>query len=231
MPGLAPLGTEHPLLVDRVQAVLRQAILDGKLQPGESLVESRLVSDLKVSKTPVREALVRLAESGLVTWTPHRGHTVTVLGANDVREIMRLRAALEGLAAREASSLLSAEDLDHLDALVDEAQQAASAGDAQRATDLGHAVHAAIHARCGNTRLLKAIHQIGDQFELVRRMSVRLPGRPEQSVEEHAEIARVMRTRDPDLAEAALRSHLLQIYEDMTAEAAPEPARPSVGIS
>ena len=70
-------GDATNLLTERVYQALRSAIISCQLQPGESLQEGRLVRELGVSKTPVREGLVRLAETGLVTWTPYRGYAVS----------------------------------------------------------------------------------------------------------------------------------------------------------
>src|ERR1051326_6945636 len=95
--GAAALGDLHAPLRDLVTERIRNAILAGRYKPGERLVEDRLAADFKVSRNPVREALRSLASEGLVAVTPRRGAAVAVFGAAEGREMIEVRAMLEGL--------------------------------------------------------------------------------------------------------------------------------------
>src|SRR5271156_1650769 len=94
------LGEEHSPLRDQVVAELRQAILSGRLKPGERLVEGRLADELGVSRNPVREAIRALASEGLIEVTARRGAAVASLTAQEAEELLEVRATLEGANAR-----------------------------------------------------------------------------------------------------------------------------------
>src|SRR6202045_5255261 len=96
------LGEEHSSLHDQVVTELRQAILSGRLKPGERLVEGRLADELGVSRNPVREAIRVLASEGLVDVAARRGASVAVMSDQEARETIEVRALLEGENARLA---------------------------------------------------------------------------------------------------------------------------------
>src|SRR6202045_3628078 len=97
------LGDEYLSLHDRVIAELRQAILSGRLKPGERLVEERLADELGVSRNPVREAIRALASEGLIEVTARRGAAVATMTDQEARETIEVRALLEGQNARLAA--------------------------------------------------------------------------------------------------------------------------------
>ena len=105
---------------DLALTTLRQAILDGTIEPGARLRQEDLAEVFDASRIPVREALRALEHEGLVTSAPHRGFTVTTLDADQIEEIYDLRSVLEGHAIRLAIPLLTGQDLDDLQALYDE---------------------------------------------------------------------------------------------------------------
>src|SRR6202048_2452670 len=97
------LGEEHSPLHNRVVMELRQAILSGRLKPGERLIEGRLADELGVSRNPVREAIRALASEGLIEVTARRGAAVATMTEHEARETIELRALLEGQNARLAA--------------------------------------------------------------------------------------------------------------------------------
>ena len=206
-------GDAGSILGERVYQALRSAIISCRVQPGEPLQEARLVKQLGVSKTPVREGLVRLAETGLVTWTPYRGYAVSHVTSDDVREISQLRAVLEGLAAREASVRLTDRELDELAELASLSTTQASDGDPSEAAELGHAIHVAIYENCGNRRLRASIERLNDEFDRIRKLAGRPTGRRPE--EEHAAVVSALRSRDPDRAETVLRAHVVHVFDHL----------------
>src|SRR5712691_6146739 len=94
--------------------LIREAILDGRLQPGERLKEERLARELGISRTPVREALLILQGEGLVEASPNRGATVRTHDADDLDDLYQLRALLEGFATRRAAARVTDEALERL---------------------------------------------------------------------------------------------------------------------
>jgi DNA-binding transcriptional regulator YhcF (GntR family) len=101
--SLPRLGMLHVPLREAVTDALRKAILSKRLKPGERLVEEQLAAELEVSRNPVREALRVLESEGLVEISPRRGASVTQLSEEEARELVEVRAALEGLCARLAA--------------------------------------------------------------------------------------------------------------------------------
>src|SRR6202162_6692822 len=112
------LGEEHSPLHDRVVMELRQAILSGRLKPGERLVEGRLADELGVPRMPVREAIRALASEGLIEVTARRGAAVATMTEQEARETIEVRALLEGQNARLAARRPDGEIIKRIEAAV-----------------------------------------------------------------------------------------------------------------
>ena len=207
--------TDTALLGDRAYSAIRDAILHLELEPGAPLVESQLARALNASKTPVREALCRLEETGLVVSTPYRGFVVSELTLHDAWEILQIRAVLEGLAVREACEALTETDLEALAALLEEQRAYLEQGELDACAESGYAFHRILVEKAGNSRLCESIDRLNDQFHRVRLLSSHIPGRLPKSLVEHHEILEALRERDEALAERRMNDHLLAVYEDV----------------
>ncbi|HSP74486.1 MAG TPA: GntR family transcriptional regulator, partial [Gaiellaceae bacterium] len=112
------LGDDHPPLNrsagDAAADLIRQAIMDGRLRPGQRLTETGLAKDLGISRTPVREALRVLQTEGLVESTPYQGSTVRTYDVEDLDDMYQLRALLEGHAARRAAQRITRDGVEQL---------------------------------------------------------------------------------------------------------------------
>ena len=168
-----------------------------------------------MSKTPIRQALKQLEQSGLVVAAPYKGYFVSKLTLHDAWEILQIRTVLEGLAAREACLQLTDEDIGELVDLLDEAEVALKAGEVDRCAELGHSFHRFLVRKANNGRLSSMINQLNDQFSRIRLLSYRVPGRLSKSMEEHERILEALQGRDPIRAEELMRDHLLKVYEDL----------------
>ena len=207
--------TDAALLGDRAYDAIRDAILHLELEPGAPLVESQLAKALNASKTPVREALCRLEETGLVVSTPYRGFVVSDLTLHDAWEILQVRAVLEGLAVREACAELTEADLEALVALLDEQQTYLDQGHLEVCAESGYAFHRVLFEKAGNSRLSELIERLNDQFHRVRLLSSHIPGRLPKSLVEHHGILDALRDRNEALAERRMNAHLLAVYDDV----------------
>jgi DNA-binding GntR family transcriptional regulator len=187
---------------------LRQAILAGKIPPGQKLVVRVLAENLGLSPTPVKEALSALEREGLVVAVPHRGYFVLEPGLADVREIYSLREVLEGLAARLAVENNGKALLRKLERLFSKQRQAADQGDIGAYGDLDLAFHRTFWEASGNKRLLAAAETIDGQIRMLISSSAAIPGRLPQSRAEHEAILQAVRNKDPEDAEAAMRTHV-----------------------
>jgi len=187
---------------------LRQAILGRKISPGQKLVVRVLAEDLGLSPTPVKEALSALEREGLVVAVPHRGYFVLEPRLEDVREIYSLREVLEGLAARLAVENDGKALLRKLERLFSKQREAADQGDIDTYGDLDLAFHRTFWEASGSKRLLAAAETIDGQIRMLISSSAAIPGRLPQSRAEHEAILQAVRDKDPQAAEAAMRTHV-----------------------
>ncbi|MCC7164857.1 MAG: GntR family transcriptional regulator [Anaerolineae bacterium] len=205
-------------LKDHAYQRIKDAILTLQLKPGAPLVEAELAERLGVSKTPVRDALLELRREGLVTKIPYSGTFVSEITPKDTREIIEIRAVLEGLAARLATPRLSETDLVYLESLIDRELDAIDAGNIELATQLNGEFHKIILAQVENQRLVALVENFEDQLQRFRMLSSQLNGRLRKSAEEHRRVLGALCSRDADRAEEFFREHLLSVLDDLTSE-------------
>jgi DNA-binding GntR family transcriptional regulator len=208
---LTPIG-EQRSLQERTYQSMRLAILEGRYVPGERIYEAEVAHALGVSRNPVREAVRRLQQDGLLDVRAHYGIYVTRIPAEEIDDIYRIRAALEGTAAGFAAARMSDHDIGELEAIVAEQQQAVAAAEALPRAPVSVVqadhFHHAIHVGANSPRLLAMLEQLYAQVTHFRNLTLRLPGRAAVSAAGHAEILRAMQARDADGAEMLMRAHI-----------------------
>jgi len=195
-------------LSEVVYRKLRRAIVRGDLAQGTTVSETELAKRLEVSKTPVRHALTRLAQEGLLVSRPHKGAVVTSLTSGDLEEIYCLRGRLEGLAARTAAERLTDEDAKVLPALLDELQAATAARDGEAVRRGCVKLHKAIWQASQTRRLPAILMSLQDYVEMARDTLPEPPSGFEAGLEEHAQVVRAILARDADAAEQAMMRHV-----------------------
>lgn len=195
-------------LHDEVAAQLRESIFGGALPPGSFLDEVQLAAQLKISRTPLREALKVLTVEGLVRHEPRRGCFVNEVTEQDLDEIFPVLALLEGRCAYEAARNANDADVQALETLH---QRLVRHARAKRINDYyatNFAIHEAIIALAGNKWLAVVITDLRKIVKLARLQQLHAPGRLEQSLSEHLAVFAALKARDPEGAEAAMRTHL-----------------------
>lgn len=202
------------VLQDEVYRTLREDIISGHLAPGTTLGEERLASELKVSRTPLREALRQLSGEGFVEYIPHKGARVMQLTPELVREVFLIREALEGIAAREAARLIDSARLKALRERFDALGLRVARGDL---TDVGDAIHEDLFSICENKRLKRLMSTYGGQVAWFQQMAARLPGRLVRSFREHQCILSALECRDAECAESVTRAHIRGVLDDLLA--------------
>ncbi len=198
----------HNSLHDEVAAQLRDRIFAGELLPGMFLDEARLAEELSISRTPLREALKVLTAEGLVRHEPRRGCFVNQVTEQDLDEIFPVIALLEGRCAREAAINATDADLLELDALHEKLNRHAKAKRINDYYAVNFAIHEAIIALANNRWLAQVIGDLRKIVKLSRLQQLHAPGRLEQSLSEHMAVFAALKARDPEGAEAAMRTHL-----------------------
>jgi DNA-binding GntR family transcriptional regulator len=215
-------GAEYRQLKDWVYMKLRQEIVTASLPPGYALREAELTARFGVSKTPLREAFVRLEKDGFVQIAPYRSTIVAGYSRQDLREIYEVRELLEGLCAREAAVNISTEDLAALNRIVRESVAADEAGDSERLAALLDEFDTLLYAQSRNSRITGMLNNIRDHVTRIGRLTVVIPGRMQASVREHQGIYEAIVQRDGQRAETLMRQHILSVMADQMASLDPD---------
>jgi DNA-binding GntR family transcriptional regulator len=192
----------------RAYDYLESAILTGRLKPRERLVEQELAEQLKMSRTPIREALRRLEERGLVRILPRRGAVVSDISPADVENVYVVRSALEGLAARLVIDHITSEEIERVRGLEAAHAQQATGGDVRALMRANDQFHDAIYGAARNPCLLDMIRQLRRQIYAVRFSGWVEPARIARSVAEHRQMVEALGRRDGDGLAGLTEEHL-----------------------
>ena len=209
-------------LTDLAHDSIRQLIVSGEIGLGEQLSEASLAAQLGISKTPVREALLRLRVDGLIDIQPQRGTFVFSLSAREVEEICRFREFVEVAALGSAMRARHGELVAALQANVDQMAKAHDASDWRAIPALDQAFHQIILEHCENSYLKQAYQLIASKIAAMR---ARLPEENERvghCQENHAAIVRLVE-RSPAEAQQALALHIQDTLQSYMAAISPEP--------
>ena len=194
-------GVDRSLLRDDVYRRLRDAIVDGTFAPGEQLKDLELAAWLGVSRTPVREALLRLAQSGLVLAQPGRSTVVSTLDAREVRDARDVVAAMHEVAVREAVPVLTEADLAAMRDANRRFAEAVRSHDVESAIRIDDELHGVLVRICGNRALATVLEQFTPTVRRAERLRFgSLRGRA--SVTQHDELIRLCAAGDVEGAAA-----------------------------
>ncbi len=203
----------HNSLHDEVSAQLRALIFNGQLVPGSFIDEAALCTQLKISRTPLREALKVLSAEGLVRHEPRRGSFVNEVTEQDLDEIFPVIALLEGRCAFDAARHATPADIEALEGLHQRLEQHALSHQINDYYATNFTIHEAIITLANNRWLALVIADLRKILKLARLQQLHAPGRLLQSLGEHQAIFAAMKARDCEAAEAAMRTHLTRQRE------------------
>jgi DNA-binding GntR family transcriptional regulator len=187
---------------------LREAIVRGELAPNQRLVEADMSTAFKLPRAAVRTALVRLEHEGLVERERHRGARVRLVSEEEAVEILQCRAALEGVAARQAAQKITPVGADELREVLGRQRAALDAQDLLNASDVNALLHAKVVELSGHRTAQRLIRSLNSQMVRFQFRTILIPGRPGQSHAEHTAIVDAVIAGDADKAERAMRKHL-----------------------
>lgn len=202
-------------LEEKVYLALEDEILSGKLPGGTSLTELSLSERLSVSRTPIRSALRRLAEDGLVSLNVNRGATVVGISEDDLIDIYRIRVRLEGLASKIAAERISEDGVRTLRESVELADFYINKNNTDKLRELDSTFHETIYKETGNRLLCKTLSELHRKIKLYRKLSLSVPGRLERSQAEHKEILAAIESRDGALADELTSKHIERALENL----------------
>ncbi len=195
-------------LEENVFLTLEDEILSGKLKKGDTLTETSLSARLGVSRTPLRGALHRLYEEGLIEITPNRGAVVMGIGREELVDIYKMRIRLEGLASAEAARKISDADKARLGEIVELCDFYIARRDAERLKELDSEFHSIIYRASGNRMLNKTLSELHRNIHFYRKKSLAVEDRLEKSSEEHKQILAAIERGDSEAADRLTSAHI-----------------------
>jgi DNA-binding GntR family transcriptional regulator len=202
-------------LINLLTEKLKEAIVAGKLVPGEKLSEESLASSLRVGRVALREALRGLESRGYVTFLPNNEVAVSKPSREDVQDYYSIASVLEGLAARLAVERAQPEEIEHLRELHQLLKDACHKKDLARYFDVNSSFHRFIAEIARNERLYRLVEQLRQEMQKTRILSLRLPGRLDYSMREHDQIMDAFLKKNPQLAESTMVRHLSNQMETL----------------
>jgi DNA-binding GntR family transcriptional regulator len=215
--GRNQAGAARELMADRAYAELRDRLVTLRIAPGEPIDEDRIGSELGIGRTPVREAIKRLALENLVTVFPRRGTFASEINITDLADICEVRVQLEGHAASRAAQRLTPAGRAQLAELRAELDSSRGSDDTEALMALDARVHRFVHAAAGNPYLQETL---GRYFNLSLRIwHLALDRLPHlfASVHEHAELLRAIDEGDAERAREVLVGHVVQFEREIRA--------------
>ncbi|NJC23738.1 DNA-binding GntR family transcriptional regulator [Arthrobacter pigmenti] len=217
-----PSTPRPPSLTERTIDAVREGIRDGTFVPGELYSVYQLADQLDVSRSPVREALLRLAETGMVSIVRNRGFRVVLPGARELAEIMAVRMALEIPAAAQAARRASAEDRAALETEREAMQQAVQDSDEGAFLLHDQRLHALLLNLAGNSHTIRIIENLRDATRLVGMSTMRKSRSLEEVYAEHLPILTAVEHGNATAAAESMRKHLESTGRLLLREAAGE---------
>lgn len=211
-------GPEVPstaTLQERAYGYVKAQIMNLDLKPGQYVTDSQVANELDISRTPVREALRRLEQEGLLVNQARRGWKVYTLSLEDIHEIFDIKEALEGMIARRAADCVNDELRSALQAAIERMQSASDADDPVAWQGADAQLHQVIFAMGANERATSIIQNLNDQWHRVRIGFIALQGRIERSNPEHEAIIRSILSGDGEEAERLMHIHLNNVRDEL----------------
>lgn len=201
-------GSQKVSIAEKAYQELKRRIMENELSAGDQLMEGEVAEMLNISRTPAREAVVKLEADGLVEVRPRHGMKVKAISVADMQEIYAVLTGLESTAAWQAAKgSRNPEDIQRLRDCVLQMDEALGNKDLNGWADADKAFHRQLVAMSGNSRLIELVDRYIDQSHRVRMLTLRLRPMPLQSNSDHAEVVSAIEKGDADMARRIHRIH------------------------
>lgn len=213
-------------LPQKAYMAIRQAVRQLHLAPGQTVLEQEMAEVLGMSRTPVREALVRLQIEGWVRIIPRRGFTVTDIEANDLQQIYEIVEALDGVAGQLAAVRATDEELQALDLLIQKQEKALEENNLLAWTELDDQFHSRIVDMAHNSRLSTVMESQADQLYRARLYTIPFRPHPTRSITDHKAIVSVLKAGEAEAAKVILESHRFRTRKEVVQALSDYPTAP-----
>lgn len=194
---------------------LREAIIQGRLRPGERMMEIQLAEEMGVSRTPVREAIRKLELEGFVVMVPRKGAFVAGISIKDIVNVFEVRAAMEALAAGLAAERITSEEMEELERSLVQINEVSSRDNIDDIVALDSSFHDIIYRASRNERLIQIVTHLQEQIHRFRTASLSQPGRTKWALGEHKKIVEAISDRNVELAQSLAREHIENAEQSM----------------
>lgn len=202
------VSIQRPVLHEQVASRLRQMLVEGQIAPGAKLNERTLCEQLRISRTPLREAIKMLAAEGLVELLPNRGSVAVQLSEADVQNTFEVMAGLESMSGELAALRITPTELAEIKALHYEMLAAYTRRDLSAYYRLNAAIHRCINAAAKNPVLTSTYNQVNARLQALRFRSNQDDEKWGHAVREHEAMVQALEARDPGALGRVLTSHL-----------------------
>ena len=209
--------------------LIREAIVDGRLDPGRRLKEEELARELGISRTPVREALLMLQAEGLVVAIPNRGAMVRVHSPEDLDDLYQLRALLEGYAARRAATRISPDQVEELRGSCDRFDALSPENELRELVRENLSFHSSIIDAAGSARLTSMVRRVIELPLVYKSYIWYSPDQKQISVHYHRQIVTALAARDSERAELIMKEHVFEARDLLVSNLREHPYTAPVG--
>jgi DNA-binding GntR family transcriptional regulator len=206
----SPLLIEHENLDDKIYSRLKRMIAEGDLPPGHRILQEKLARDMGVSRTPLVNALKRLAQERLVEWVSRRGIYVKRFSLREMAQLFEVREALEPIAARLAATRIAPAEVKEFKRMFGAFSKGPSAAEVRRYIKCDQQFHWRLVELTENPHLAAAMESVN---MMISAYQVGVPRSLAESLPEHQAILEALGRRDPDASEAAMRVHIRRSVE------------------
>jgi DNA-binding GntR family transcriptional regulator len=205
-----------PTIREEVFKHLRKKILTGEIRPGDRLIESKLADEIRISRTPIREALHNLEKEKLIQSIPRVGYVVREISRDEVEEICEIRASLETLAAKWAAAQITATELRRLERNIQQTAKSIEKNDTRAVVRLDTEFHDIICSASKSPRIEEISQTLRDHMLRFRMKGLCIPEIAYRSNEGHRRILQAIKSGDPQEIESAVSFHLNSTKKNVT---------------
>lgn len=199
---------DYELLNQKVYRILKLRIVKGDIEPGSKLLEKNISEKLGVSRTPVREAIQKLAAEGFIKMIPNQGMVVSKISIKGMRELLQIRSVLEGLAARLVAQVIKEEEIKELEKYQKQMEFFTNENNPLAFSEMDDRFHKLILNISGNSRLIQIRENLSYQNKRYRIKSLSVPGRLKYALKEHQEIVEALKRKDSKQADRLSQKHI-----------------------
>ncbi len=202
------MSMERLTLQQQIFRAIEEKILSGELKPGDNLTELKLCEELKVSRTPIREAIRQLEAEELVRVIPNKGAVIVGVSQKDITDIYSIRILIEGLAARWAADNITDTELERLREILDLQEFYTIKNDQANLEKYDYAFHCAVYDGCKSKQMRRVLSNFHHFIKHAREMSFEDDTRAKTALQEHRRIYEAIAIGNGESAESEMKTHI-----------------------